>query len=296
MSGPQDAPRDAAPDAPQNAPQNDRPGAANAAADGTHTFAVDAPISLAVSLEFGTVRVHAQDTATVTARIWPDRKTRRVDVEAAERSRVHFADNALEIRVPGATRRFFGSPGSVDVDVVVPTGSSLRIDAGYAEVEVTGTVDVCAVTTSYGDIRVDDTGRLDIDSQGGTVTAGQVAGPAKVSSTYGRIRIREVTAATDLATSSGDITVTRATADVTARSAYGQVSIGEQVRGTASVSGSYGAVSVGVPTGTAAYLDVRSDHGQVRSELGRTPEPRPDVERAAIRARTSYGDITIRRA
>jgi DUF4097 and DUF4098 domain-containing protein YvlB len=296
VSGPQDAPRDAAPDAPQDAPQNDRPGAANAAADGTHTFAVAAPISLAVSLEFGTVRVHAQDTGTVTARIWAARTTRRVDVEAADRSRVHFADNALEIRVPGATRRFFGSPGSVDLDVVVPTGSSLRIDAGYAEVEITGRVDVCAVKTSYGDIRVDDTGRLDIDSQGGAVTAGQVAGPAKVSSTYGRIRIREVTAAADLATSSGDITVTRATADVTARSAYGKVVVGEQVRGTAALSGSYGTVTVGVPSGTAAYLDLRSDHGQVRSELERTPEPRQDIERAAIRARTSYGDITIRRA
>jgi len=72
--------------------------------------------------------------------------------------------------------------------------------------------------------------------------------------------------------------------------------IGEQVRGTASLSGSYGTVTVGVPSGTAAYLDLRSDHGQVRSELERTPEPRPDIERAAIRARTSYGDITIRRA
>lgn len=299
MTGPQDAPHDA-PDAPQDARpdahHDARQGAANAGADGTHTFAVDAPITLAASLEFGTVRVHAQDTGTVTARIWPARTTRRVDVEAAERTRVHFADQALEIRVPGATRRFFGSPGSVDLDVVVPTGSSLRLDAGYAEVEVTGRVDVCAVKTSYGDIRLDDTGRLDIDSQGGSVTAGQVAGPAKVSSTYGRIRIREVAATADLATSSGDITVTRATGDVTARSAYGQVGIGEQVRGTASLSGSYGTVTVGVPSGTAAYLDLRSDHGQVRSELERTPEPRPDVERAAIRARTSYGDITIRRA
>ena len=196
---------------------------------------------------------------------------------------MHFADNALEIRVPGATRRFFSSPGSVDVDVVVPTGSSLRIDAGYAEVEVTGTVDVCAVKTSYGDIRVDDTGRLDVDSQGGTVTAGRVAGPAKVSSTYGRIRIREVAAAADLSTSSGNVTVTRATGDVTARSAYGQVTIGEQVRGTASVSGSYGTVTVGIPTGTAAYLDLRSDHGQVRSELDRTPNPvrTPSARRSA---------------
>ena len=288
----QDTPQDTPHEAPQDRPQD----AGRATADGTHTFVAGAPITLAVSLEFGTVRVHAQDTGTVTARVFPARSTRRVDVEAAERTRVHFADNALEIRVPGATRRFFGSPGSVDVDVVVPTGSSLRLDAGYAEVEVTGTVDACAVKTSYGDIRVDDTGRLDIDSQGGTVTAGRVAGPAKVSSTYGRIRIREAAGPADLATSSGDINVTRAAGDVTARSAYGQVTIGEQVRGSASVSGSYGAVTVGIPTGTAAYLDLRSDHGQVRSELDRTPEPRPDIERAAIRARTSYGDITIRRA
>ena len=233
----------------------------------------------------------------MTARVFPARSTRRVDVEAAERTRVHFADNALEIRVPGATRRFFGSPGSVDVDLVVPTGSSLRLDAGYAEVEVTGTVDACAVKTSYGDIRVDDTGRLDVDSQGGTVTAGRVAGPAKVSSTYGRIRIREAGRAVPTSpprpatsTSPGP-PPTSPHGRPTARS-----TIGEQVRGSASVSGSYGAVTVGIPTGTAAYLDLRSDHGQVRSELDRTPEPRPDIERAAIRARTSYGDITIRRA
>ena len=67
VTGPQDAPRDP----PRDTPQDARPGAASAAADDTHTFVVDAPVSLAVSLEFGTVRVHAQDTGTVTARIWP---------------------------------------------------------------------------------------------------------------------------------------------------------------------------------------------------------------------------------
>jgi hypothetical protein len=288
VTGPQDAPLGSAQDA--------RPGTTEGPADGTHTFPVAAPITLAASLEFGSVRVRAVDTRTLTAHVRPARSNRRVDVDAAERTRVHFADDILEIRVPGATRRFFGSPGSVDLDLVVPSGSSVRVDAGYAEVEITGTVDACAVSTSYGDIRVDDTGRLEVDSQGGTITAGRVAGPAKVSSTYGRIRIREAAAPVELATSSGDITVARATAAVTARSAYGRIAIAEQVRDNASLSGSYGAVTVGVPTGTAAYLDLRSDHGQVRSELGRTTEPQPDTERAAIRARTSYGDITIRRA
>ncbi len=220
-------------DAPLGAPQDAR----RAPADGAHAYPVTGPVTLTVSLEFGSVRVHARATDTVTAQVRPARTSRRVDVDAAERTRVHVAGDTVEVRVPGSTRRFFGSPGSVDLDLVVPTGSSLRVDAGYAEVEVTGTVDACAVTTSYGDIRLDDTGRLDVDSQGGTVTTGRVAGPAKVSSTYGRIRIREAAGAADLATSSGDITVTRATADVTARSAYGQIDIGEQVRDTASVPG-----------------------------------------------------------
>jgi hypothetical protein len=281
---------------PQDAPLGTPQDARRAPADGSHAYPVTGPVGLTVSLEFGSVRVHARATDTMTAQVRPARTSRRADVDAAERTRVHVTGDTVEVRVPGSTRRFFGSPGSVDLDLVVPTGSSLRVDAGYAEVEVTGTVDACAVTTSYGDIRLEDTGRLDVESQGGTVTTGRVSGPGKVSSTYGRIRMREVAGAVDLATSSGDITVTRATADVTARSAYGKIDIGEQVRDTAAVSGSYGAVTVGIPTGTAAYLDVRSDHGRVRSELDRAAEPRPDTERAAIRARTSYGDITIRRA
>jgi hypothetical protein len=278
-------------------PQDARPGETTTAAGGPHTFPVTGPVTLTVGLEFGRLRVRSQETEALTARIWPSHATRRADVEAAEGARVHLTGNALEIRIPGGVRRMlFGKPGSVDIEVVVPTGSSLRIDAGYAEVEITGTVDACSVRSSYGDLRVDDVGRFEVDSQGGTVTAGRVAGPTTVSTTYGQIRIREAAGPAEFATSSGDVSITRATADVTARTAYGRVNLGELVRGSASLSASYGAVTVGIPTGTAAYLDVRSDHGKVRSELDRTAEPRPDVERATVRARTSYGDITIRRA
>ncbi|HEU5001128.1 MAG TPA: DUF4097 family beta strand repeat-containing protein [Lapillicoccus sp.] len=291
MTGPQDAGRQDA--GPQDAPR----GEPTQAAGSPHTFPVAGPMTLTVGLEFGALRVHAEDTDTVTARVWPAHPGRRSDVETAERARIHATDNAVEIRIPGGARRMlFGKPGSVDIEVVVPTGSTLRIDAGYAEVEVSGTVEACTVRSSYGDLRVDRTGRLDVDSQGGTITANRIGGPATVSTTYGRIRIREVAGPTELATSSGDIAVDRATADVSARSAYGQVEVGELVRGSATLSASYGSVTVGIPTGTAAYLDARSDHGKVRSELDRTTEPRADVERATVRARTSYGEITIRRS
>jgi hypothetical protein len=88
----------------------------------------------------------------------------------------------------------------------------------------------------------------------------------------------------------------RATGDLTLRNTYGTVRVGEMVNGTCTVTTSYGSVDVGIPPGTAAYLDLRSDHGRVRSELDRATEPRPDAEQATVRARTSYGDITIRRS
>ena len=88
MTGPQDTPQDTPEDTPRDTPRNvpqDSPldagrGTTTGTADGAHTFEVGAPITLAVTLEFGTVRVHAQDTGTVTARINPARSTRRVDL------------------------------------------------------------------------------------------------------------------------------------------------------------------------------------------------------------------------
>ena len=106
MTGPQDTPQDTPREVPQDSPQDAGPGTTTGTADGTHTFAAGAPITLAVILEFGTVHVRAQDTGTVTARIFPARSTRRVDVEAAERDGVSV--NAYLVRTLGAALQ----PGS----------------------------------------------------------------------------------------------------------------------------------------------------------------------------------------
>ena len=59
----------------------------------------------------------------------------------------------------------------------------------------------------------------------------------------------------------------------------------------------YGSIDVGVLDGTAARLDVASDHGHVRSELAPTAGPPQDAARTAtIAAVTKYGNVTIRKA
>ena len=56
-----------------------------------------------------------------------------------------------------------------------------------------------------------------------------------------------------------------------------------------------GDVEVGVRAGTAAWLDVSAGAGKVQNALDPTDAPEPAAATVEIRARTSLGDIVIRR-
>jgi hypothetical protein len=57
-----------------------------------------------------------------------------------------------------------------------------------------------------------------------------------------------------------------------------------------------GDLEVGIHEGTAAWLDVRATAGKVRSSLEETGVPEPSAETVEVRARTTAGDIVVRRA
>ena len=50
-----------------------------------------------------------------------------------------------------------------------------------------------------------------------------------------------------------------------------------------------------MPEGTAAWLDVASDHGTVRNQLRPIEGPVDDEATAEIHASTGYGDVIVRR-
>jgi DUF4097 and DUF4098 domain-containing protein YvlB len=87
-----------------------------------------------------------------------------------------------------------------------------------------------------------------------------------------------------------------AKAGLGAKSANGDVRLGEAVRGSVVLETHAGDVEVGIREGTAAYLDVRSVAGRVLNELDAAGAPEPSAETVEVRARTSTGDIVIRRA
>jgi hypothetical protein len=72
--------------------------------------------------------------------------------------------------------------------------------------------------------------------------------------------------------------------------------VGAVSRGDVELRTAFGSIEVGIAEGTAARLDVRTDYGSVRQELEAAGAPPASAATVAVRARTSHGDITIRRA
>jgi len=95
--------------------------------------------------------------------------------------------------------------------------------------------------------------------------------------------------------SMGSISVDRADASVTAKTACGSIRLFEVARGSVVADSGAGKLEVGVRAGVAAWLDLDVRHGTVQSELDVAQMPAPGEEKVEIRARTAYGDITVRR-
>jgi DUF4097 and DUF4098 domain-containing protein YvlB len=168
--------------------------------------------------------------------------------------------------------------------------------------------------TAAGALHLDHTGRLKARSAAGNVSVARSDGPADVSTSSGKIRIGAVHGSAVVKTSNGDITlgevagdarlntangdiaVDRAGAGVHAKTAYGSVRVREVVRGSVVLETAFGEVELGVREGTAAWLDVSSKLGSVRSDLDAADAPASTDDAVEVRARTGYGDIVIRRS
>ncbi|MFD0974632.1 DUF4097 family beta strand repeat-containing protein [Plantactinospora endophytica] len=278
-------------------------------------FATPEPISVQVDLPVGDAWITATDRADTVVEVRPRDASSRADVAAAEQTTVEYAAGRLTISAPKNWRRFglFGTGPSLDLVVHVPSGSSVQAEASWAAFRCEGRLGECRLKTG-GAVRLDHTGKLDVESSHGEVVVERVAGSARVTASSGKVRIGEVDGTTEVKNSSGDcwigrsggevrvktaygdITVDRALASVTARTAYGSVRVGEMVSGVVDVETSYGGIEVGVPRGTAAWLDVRSRRGRVHNALDTTAKPEGDDETVEVHATSSWGDIMIRRA
>jgi hypothetical protein len=280
------------------------------------TFDTPEPIFATIELFSGSLRINASDRADTVVEVRPSEDSDETDVRTAEQTRVEYADGKLWVQVPKAKARWwlFEWHGSIDVTVDLPAGSRVDARAAEADIHCEGRLGESKVSTSTGDIHLDQTGKLTVTSADGSISVARSVGQTSATSANGEIWIREidgnaalktanaditlgeVTGEASLTTAHGDITVDRALASVGAKTATGSVRIGEAVRGSVVLESAYGELEVGVRQGTAAWLDVSTLHGDVHSSLEPSDGPASSDDTVEVRARNGYGDIVIRRS
>jgi DUF4097 and DUF4098 domain-containing protein YvlB len=127
------------------------------------------------------------------------------------------------------------------------------------------------------------------------VRLGELGGSAVIKNSNGDTWVGVAHGDLRVNAANGRITVDLAHANVVAKSANGDVRLGEIVRSSAVLETHLGDLEVGIREGTAAWLDVSATAGKVHNALDAADAPEPSAETVEVRARTSVGDIVIRR-
>ena len=280
------------------------------------TFDTPHPVSATVELVLGEVRITASERADTVVDVRPSDAANPADVKAAETTHVAFANEKLVVRAPKARPRLStrNNTGSIDVTIEVPAGSHLDGSGQVADFHSDGRLGDTRVRTGLGQVRLDWAGALHVKNGAGDVTVDRATGHTEITAGTGDVRLREVDGSAVIRNANGDtwvglaggdtrvkaangsIAVDRANASLSAKSANGDVRVGEVARGSVVVETHIGELEVGIREGTAAWLDVNAVAGRVRNELATADAPDSSGERVEVRARTSIGDVVIRRA
>ncbi|MFD4243516.1 DUF4097 domain-containing protein [Streptomyces sp. NPDC058525] len=277
------------------------------------SFDTPEPISVTAHVEAGSIQFTAGDRLDTVVEVRPRDPKKDLDVRAAGQTEIAYAGGVLTVRTP-KTRYLVGRTGTVDITVELPTGSRIDMTGAWAQVLGEGRFGEVRVKTSSGDARFDTTGPLNLVASHGSITVDRVEGAAEITTSTGSVSVGLVDGTAVLKNShgtttvgaatgelrvrnaNGDIQIRRAEDSVVATTAHGTLRVGEVVRGEVQLETSFGAIEVGVREGTAAWLDVSSNSGQVRNTLTASESPETAEDTVKIRARTRYGNIDVRRA
>ncbi|MFI7281360.1 DUF4097 family beta strand repeat-containing protein [Micromonospora chersina] len=278
-------------------------------------FETPEPISVTLELGVGNVRIAAGDRTDTVVEVRPSDDTDESDVKAAQQVRVDHTNGTLRITGPKIRAFDFSRKSrSVDVSIELPSGSHLSAEMQLGDYRCAGRLGQCRLKTSAGNIGLERTGPLRLDTSAGHVTAGEVAGNAEISTGSGKVQVGQVDGTAVIKNSNGDTTIDAVTGDVRVRAANGGIHIahagggvdaktsngsirlGEVSRGSVVLGTAMGDLDVGIAEGAAAWLEVNTGFGKVRNLLDDTTRPDDVAQTVEIRGSTSFGDITIRRS
>ncbi|MEU0403257.1 DUF4097 family beta strand repeat-containing protein [Streptomyces sp. NPDC006197] len=213
-------------------------------------------------------------TAPITATL--DIPAGRVQLIAADR-----ADATVEVRPANATKsRDVKAAERITVDY---SDGVLRIAAPAPKNQLLGASGSVEVT-----VQLPAGSRVEAKAAAADFRGVGRLGDVTLDAAQGPVKLDE-TANARLTVLDGDITVGRLGGPAEISTQKGDIRVAEAVRGTVTLSTRAGNISVGAAPGVSATLDAGTSHGRVGNALRNDGTPG-----LAIRATTSYGDITAR--
>ena len=280
------------------------------------TFDTPAPISVTLEMGVGDLRIAAADRNDTIVAVRPTDPAKEGDVAVAEQTRVEYADGRLLIKAPKEWKRFtpLGGRESIAVQIELPVGSHVRAEASLAALRCSGRLGDVHFKTGLGEIRLDQANQVELRTGGGDIIVGQVVGHAELRTGTGAVQVRSIGGSAAIKNGNGDtwigevigelrvnaangrISVDQAHAAVTAKTANGDVRLAEVASGTVHAQTACGKVDIGVRDGVAAWLDLYTQYGNVQNDLNATAHSEPGEATVEVRARSSFGDITVRRS
>jgi DUF4097 and DUF4098 domain-containing protein YvlB len=280
------------------------------------TYNTPSPISATVDVVAGDVHIVAGERADTTVEVVPSDPSNREDVRAAEQTRVEYANGRLLVKTPKQLRSLMArsTGGATEVTIELPAGSDVHVTSALADVRAEGELANARIKTGLGKVRVEHattanlqtgigditldraTGHVDVKAGSGQVRIGALDFTGVVKNSNGDTWIGTATGHLRVSAANGDIAIDRSEASVGAKSSNGDVRLGAVSHGTAVLESKLGDVEIGIPEGRAAYLDVRSGAGRVHNALESAEKPDDAAETVEVRARTTAGDVLVRRS
>jgi DUF4097 and DUF4098 domain-containing protein YvlB len=278
------------------------------------TFDTPSPTDVSINLQVGLIDIIATDRADTIVTVSPTNPDRAADQRAAQETAVTFDGDRITVIGPKPRFTIIGPTESVDLTIELPTGSRLTAEISVGNVRSSGRLGSTRVKNSTGAVDLDHTADLWMRLSHGSATVGYVDGNAEITADHGQIRVGKVTGDATVKSSHGNITigtsgddldaklsygdleVATALGSVTSKSAYGTIRLGEISTGSVAVETGFGQITIGIRPDVPAWLDLSSKSGHVRNQLDDGTAPAESEPSVAVRARTQFGDITIKRA
>jgi hypothetical protein len=262
------------------------------------TFPVQGQVNLVVRLGHGRLEVAARDDlADATVRLCPHDPGSGV----LDRVTVAMPDSTLLVTGPrqggwadlmGGRRRH---RDGIDASIEVPTGTPVEIVSASDQLTLTGRCGDVDITTTAANVDVDHVAG-DLRLRYGTASSrvGIVTGSVQLKAGTATASFGEIGGSLRCDFGNGQLSAEVTHGDVHSRAGSASARIGA-VYGDVDLAFGRGAITIGIPAGVAAYLDVTSGTGRLDSDLPVEEAPADDARQIRLRARTGAGDIHLRR-